>query len=172
MDFGDVWMALGMDLSVLQGAVNHLYREDPAFSVVEGTGFRLELVIPTFEIRPACGPKPYRVGIHLLGNLFIGTQPALLFDAWVGLTPGVIVGDDDIPVGTLRFVEVENVTPDFAKAQLEAQFADDGRIGKVLSTFSLPLFKNLLASATVAMRAGTVISARSRSSTGSWSTTL
>ena len=38
MDFGDVWLALGIDLQVLQGALMHLYKNDPKFQVIEEAG--------------------------------------------------------------------------------------------------------------------------------------
>lgn len=149
MDFGDIWMALGLDLQVLQGAVTHLYRTSPAFSVIEGAGYRLELIIPAVEVRPVCGTLPYRMGIHLVGDLYLGNNPSVVFDAWVRLDPAVVTDPaTGIPAGALRFVGVESIKPAFAKDALAAEFADDGSIGKVLSTFTLPLFDSLLASAT------------------------
>jgi hypothetical protein len=143
-------MAFGLDLALLQGAVNHLYRVDPRFSVIDGEGFRLELVIPTFETRPDCGPtRPYRLGIHLLGNLFLDGLPGpLLFDAWVALDTAPGTDAQGMPIGTLRFGEVEDVTPDFARQPLIDQFGPDGDIGKVLAGFDLPVFEAMLGSAT------------------------
>jgi hypothetical protein len=149
MNFGDVWMALGADLAIVQGAVAHLYREKPEFQVIEQPGARLELVIPVIETRPACPPRPFRMGIHLVGDLFLdGTPGSLLFDAWVGLAPGVVADEDGMPFGTLAFVAVENVKPDFARPALEAQFAADGAIGKVLAGFRFDLFTALLENVT------------------------
>lgn len=148
MEFGDIWMALGIDVSVLQGAVTHLYREDPGFQVVEGPGYRLELVIPLIEVRPACGPKPYRMGIRLIGTLTLEGDPnPFHFDAFVRLDP-VVLTDGAIPAGGLSFVEVEDVVPAFTRASLEAEFAPDGKIGKVLSARRLDLFGAMLDAAT------------------------
>ena len=91
MDFGDVWLALGIDLELVQGAVTHLYKVDPEFQVIDKPGaYHLELVVPKIEARPECGDKPYRIGIHLLGTLTVGDPPVdLLFDAWVRLAPAL-----------------------------------------------------------------------------------
>ncbi|MFP3902408.1 MAG: DUF3892 domain-containing protein [Acidimicrobiia bacterium] len=155
MNFGDVWMALGIDLQVLQGAVTHLYRERPDFQVIEDPGaYRLELVIPTIEVRPECGDLPHRMGVHLLGNLFLGdSTDALLFDAWVRLAPAVAdpvpePEGNGLPAGTLSFVDVESVTPEFAGEPLAEAFAPDGAIGSVLAGFRFDLFSGLLDSAT------------------------
>lgn len=150
MNFGDVWMALGIDLSIVQGAVTHLYRDKPDFQVIEKPGeFRLELIIPAIETRPECGPKPFRMGIHLIGNLFVGALPdPFLFDAWVRLAPGVVRDENDNPFGTLDFVEVENVTPPRARPQLTKEFEPEGKIGKALAGFRFDLFTALMESAT------------------------
>jgi len=151
MDFGDVWLALGIDLQLLQGALMFLYRNDQHFQVIEEAGsYRLELVAPLLEARPACGDKPFRVGIHLIGTLAIGTDPAQPFDAWVRLQPGVAADNPEMmPKGTLSFVEVESVTPSLAHDKLAENFSPSSAgVGKVLAAFRFDVFRDLLVEAT------------------------
>jgi len=153
MDFGDVLIALGLDLRLLQGAVSHIYLRDESLQHLAGDGFRLDLAVPLVETREPCGPLPFRMGVHLLGDLFIGTQPVpVQFDAYVRLAPGVLDDDAGMPVGALRFDGVEFVKPDAARTQLVAAFQPGGRIGDLLAGLQLPLFENLLESATRAFQ--------------------
>ena len=133
MEFGEIWLALGIDLGTLQGAITHIYRETPTFQVVDREGFTLELVIPLIESRPACGPKPYRMGIRLIGVLHLDGDPINYhFDAFVRLDPTVVTDAAGMPSGVLSYVEVEDVVPDFARPGLEAEFAPTGAVGSVL----------------------------------------
>jgi len=149
MDVGQNWLVLGLDLQLLQGAIMHLYKTKPEFQAIDGTvgptTYRLELVAPAIEPRPACGGLPYRVGIHLLGDLFIGgsTTPNR-FDAWVRLDPAVVVGDDGMPFGALVFGEVESIEPAGAKDDLEKVFEPGGSVGDALADLELDLFTGLL----------------------------
>jgi len=150
MDFGDVWMALGIDFSVVQGAVNFMYKNDPEFQVVEKKDvYRLELLQPQIEARPPCGPVPYRMVLHLSGNLHIEGQNAdLLFDAAVVLNPALAADADGNPVGVLSYGGIEGIQPAFARAELDAVFQPDGTVGKKLAGMELPVFGGLLDAAT------------------------
>lgn len=149
MEFGDVLVALGLDLRLLQGAASHIYLRDESLQTIEGEGFRLDLAVPLIETREPCGPLPFRMGIHLLGDLFIGAETTpIQFDAFVRLTPDVADDDDGMPVGVLAFDAVEFVKPEFALEPLAAEFEPGGRIGDVLANLQLPLLKSLLESAT------------------------
>lgn len=120
MDIGQNWMAFGLDLQLLQGAILHLYKVKPEFQAIEGEvagiAFRLELVAPAIEARPPCGPLPYRIGIHLVGDLYLAGGPnAVRFDAWVRLDPTVVTGAGAMPFGALVFGGVESIVPEPAK---------------------------------------------------------
>ncbi len=149
MDVGQNWLVLGLDLQLIQGAVMHLYKTKPEFQSISGTvlgfAYRLELVAPVIEPRPACGDLPYRVGIHLLGDLYIGdsTTPNR-FDAWVRLDPTVVTGAGGMPFGALVFGGVESIEPAAAKATLEEEFQPGGGVGDSLADMKLDLFTGLL----------------------------
>lgn len=149
MDIGENWMALGLDLQLLQGAILHLYKEKPEFQVLEGEvagfAFRLELVAPAIEARPPCGPLPYRIGIHLVGDLYLaGGTDAVRFDAWVRLDPTVVAGAGGMPFGALASGGVESVVPEPARAELEKTFQPGGSVGDALAGLQLDLFSGLL----------------------------
>jgi len=150
MDLGDVWMALGIDFSVVQGAVNFMYKNDPDFQVVDKPGaYRLELLQPQIEARPPCGPVPFRMVLHLSGNLHIVSSGAdLLFDAAVLLDPKRGNDKDGNPVGVLAYGGIEGIQPAFAQGELDAQFQPDGTVGKKLAAMELPVFDGLLDAAT------------------------
>lgn len=148
MDIGQNWMALGLDLQLLQGAILHLYKVKPEFQAIEGEvagfAFRLELVAPEIEARPPCGPAPYRIGIHLVGDLYLAGSPnAVRFDAWVRLDPTVVTGADSMPYGALVFGGVESIVPEAAKAELEKTFQPGGTVGDALADLQLDLFGGL-----------------------------
>lgn len=146
MDFGAALVLFGLDLDLFQGIVTFLYDVDPRFRTLEGEdgSFRLELEMPAIETRE----DPFRMGVHLSGQLFLGTDPdPRVFDAWVRLVPEKVEGADGIPVGALRFEEVEEVIPAFAEAQVAQSFGPDGAIGEVLAAFEFPVFESLLRSA-------------------------
>jgi hypothetical protein len=149
MDVGQNWLVLGLDLQLLQGAIMHLYKTKPAFQAIDGSvgtvTFRLELVAPVIEPRPACGDLPYRIGIHLLGDLYIAgsTSPAR-FDAWVRLEPDVVTDADGMPFGALVFDGVESIEPPAAKGELEKVFQPGGTVGDALAGLKLDFFTALL----------------------------
>lgn len=152
MDLGDVLVALGLDLQVLQGAVNQVYLRSPALQRVDGPDglYHLDLAVPLLEVREEClDVLPFRMGLHLQGDLYVGTAPdPLLFDAWVRLHPDVAEDDDGLPVGVLVAGDVESVTPEGARGAVADAFAPDGTVGQALAAMQLPLFGELLTSVT------------------------
>lgn len=147
MDLGSALIVFGLDIKLLQGIVNHLYENDPSLQKIEGENgrLRLELDAPAIETR---SDGTFRLGVHLTGRLFIGEDAdPRVFDAWVRLQPQTVTGDDGFPAGALRFDDVEDCVPLILRPIVTAVFQPDGFIGKVLANLTIPVFKDLLSSA-------------------------
>ena len=135
-------ISFGLDLRLLQGIIQRIYDETPALQSVESDLFRLRLNSPQLETRDI--GDVYCVGLHLTGRVTIGSSDEQLFDTWVLLQPALTFDADGIPVGVLEYDRVVTATPFFVVGFVAQEFAPDGRVGVVLSTLQLPLFKPLL----------------------------
>ena len=147
MDLGSALQLFGLDLGLLQGIVNFLHETLPAFRTIEDEdgAYRLALDPPQVEIRD--DESGYRMGIHLVGQLFLGEEiNPFVFDAWVRLRPEVGSDASGNPVGVLLFDAVEEVTPPIAEPLVAAAFGPDGVVGAALDTLQLDVFTALIAS--------------------------
>jgi hypothetical protein len=146
MNLGSSLQLFALEVDLLQGLVNFLHEALPSFRTIEDPdgSFRLELDPPQIEIRDN---DDFRMGIHLTGRLFLGTDPnALFFDAWVRLRPEVGADQDGNPVGALVFDAVEEVTPALAETTVSEAFGPDGPVAAALDALKLDVFSALMAS--------------------------
>ena len=143
MDIGSSLISLGLDLNLLQGFLNQTYAETEDMQRIAGLGFDLELELPRLETRG--DQNDYRLGLHLRGLLRVEGSAPMAFDAWVVLDPVAELDASGIPVGKLRYRQIEEVLPDLARSPLEHACAPGGRIGDFIgSSLKLPLFEILL----------------------------
>ena len=143
MDTGSSLQLFALEVDLLQGVVNFLYDALPSFRTIEDPDgdYRLELEPPLVETR---ADGAFRMGIHMRGQLFLGTSPnAVLFETWVRLRPEVGADDDDNPVGVLVFDSVEEVIPPVAGPVVADAFGPGGTVASALDALKLDVFSAL-----------------------------
>jgi hypothetical protein len=145
VELGAARQLFGLDLDLLQGIVNFLHAELPAFQTVEDPdgAYVLRLDVPTVETRSDGG---FRMGLRITGQLELGGDPPQLFETFVRLRPEVGEGADGNPVGTLAFDAIEEIFPPDAEPAITDTFGPDGPLGTALGALALDVFADLIAS--------------------------
>lgn len=149
MNLGQVKIAAGLDIEIINGILVHLYEASaipPEINLEIGSGGQTTSVLlarlnqPRVEVKDPNGTP--RLGARLTGELVLLEADPIPLSTWVEILPTVVTEAGEAPSAGIGLGEVEDTSPAWFGAILKALLTD--KLDSALASVKLPIFEGLI----------------------------